>query len=89
MEKIKEDKLGDYRVLTTTNKKPTTIQYLCRCQFCRKLQVFIGSLTTRRKTLSNNKTIKCFVCDNYPIWREGAESIGYYYEIKELFGNDL
>ena len=84
MVNIKEDKLGDYKVVVTTNKKPTTIQYLCRCPYCRKLHLFTGSKTTRRKTLINKKSIKCFICDNYVNWRDNVESIGYYYEMKKL-----
>ena len=90
MVNIKEDKLGDYRVVVKTgNKKPGTIQYLCRCPYCRKLLLFTGSPTTRRRTLANNKTLKCFVCDNYVKWRDSVESIGFYYEMKKLFESNL
>jgi len=85
IEDIRKDSLGDYRVICKVGNKPTTIEYLVRCPDCEHVQKITGSLTTRRYTLKNTKTIPCFTCDKPQIWRDYPISIGDYYELKRLF----
>jgi hypothetical protein len=59
---IKEDKIGKYQVLIETRGKPTTIRYAITCKKCGLTTGMIGSLVTRKKTLSG-KLLLCPFCE--------------------------